>query len=82
MEIHSANFSFLREHDPQLVNLAARAEHYFHSDSNTCIFKLRQFAERLAQHIADETGHYQAQGEAQVELLRRLETEGIISREV
>jgi hypothetical protein len=82
MEIQSANFSFLREHDPQLVNLAARAEHYFHSDSNTCILKLRQFAERLAQHIADETGHYQLQGEAQVELLRRLEAEGIISSEV
>ncbi|GBO56877.1 single-stranded-DNA-specific exonuclease RecJ [Pseudanabaena sp. lw0831] len=82
MEIKSANFSFLREHDPQLVNLAARAEQYFHSDSNTCILKLRQFAERLAQHIADETGHYQAQDEAQVELLRRLKAEGVISREV
>ncbi|PZO43385.1 MAG: hypothetical protein DCF19_05425 [Pseudanabaena frigida] len=82
MEIKSANFSFLREHDPQLVNLAARAEQYFHSDSNTCILKLRQFAERLAQHIADETGHYQSQDEAQVELLRRLKAEGVISREV
>ncbi|MFM7886470.1 MAG: DUF4145 domain-containing protein, partial [Pseudanabaena sp.] len=82
MEIQSANFSFLSEHDPQLVNLAARAEHYFHSDSNTCILKLRQFAERLAQHVADETGHYQSQDEKQVDLLRRLETEGIISSEV
>ncbi|BBC23238.1 DHHA1 domain-containing protein [Pseudanabaena sp. ABRG5-3] len=82
MEIQSANFSFLREHDPQLVNLAARAEQYCHSDSNTCIIKLRQFAERLAQHIADQTEHYQAEDEAQIDLLRRLEAEGVISREV
>ena len=82
MEIKSTNFSFLREHDPQLVNLAARAELYFHSDSNTCIIKLRQFAERLAQHIADQRGHYQAEDEAQVDLLRRLEAEGIISSKV
>lgn len=82
MEIQSANFSFLSEHDPQLVKLAARAEQYVHSDSNTCIIKLRQFAERLAQHIADNTGHYQSQDEKQVDLLRRLETEGVISREV
>ncbi|MFN5613836.1 MAG: hypothetical protein ACK491_20925, partial [Pseudanabaena sp.] len=78
MEIQSANFSFLREHDPQLVNLAARAEQYCHSDSNTCIIKLRQFAERLAQHIADQTEHYQAEDEAQIDLLRRLEAEGVI----
>ena len=82
MEIKSANFSFLSEHDPQLVNLAARAEQYFHSDSNTCIIKLRQFAERLAQHIADQRGHYQAEDEAQVDLLRRLKAEGVISYEV
>ncbi len=82
MEIQSANFSFLREHDPQLVNLAARAEQYLHSDSNTCIIKLRQFAERLAQHIANNTGHYQAEDEAQLDLLRRLKAEGVISREV
>jgi len=82
MEIKSVNFSFLREHDPQLVKLAVRAEQYLHSDSNTCIIKLRQFAERLAQHIADNTGHYQAEDEAQLDLLRRLKAEGVISREV
>jgi hypothetical protein len=82
MEIKSANFSFLSEHDPQWVNLAARAEQYFHSDSNTCIIKLRQFAERLAQHIADQRGHYQVEDEAQVDLLRRLKAESVISYEV
>ncbi|HBC40535.1 MAG TPA: hypothetical protein DCZ88_01180 [Pseudanabaena sp.] len=37
MELHSANFRFLDQHDPQLVKLAALAEHFVHSDSNTCI---------------------------------------------
>jgi len=35
---------------PQLYRLAALAEHYFPSDANTCLFKLRQFAELLAQY--------------------------------
>jgi hypothetical protein len=83
MEIQSANFSFLREHDPQLVNLAARAEQFFlDDDSNTCIIKLRQFAERLAKLIAAKKGLSQVPKEAQLELLQRLRREGIISSEV
>ncbi|PZU97963.1 MAG: hypothetical protein DCE90_05580 [Pseudanabaena sp.] len=83
MEIQSANFSFLREHDPQLVNLAARAEQFFlDDDSNTCIIKLRQFAERLAKLIAANTGLSQVPKEAQLELIQRLRREGIISSEV
>jgi type I restriction enzyme, R subunit len=82
MEIQSANFGFLRPHDPQIVKLAALAEQFFHSDSNTCIIKLRQYAERLAKLIAANTGLYQSPDEAQVELLRRLKLEGVISSEV
>jgi hypothetical protein len=33
MEIQSANFGFLRQHDQQIVKLAALAEQFFHSDS-------------------------------------------------
>jgi type I restriction enzyme R subunit len=75
MEIQSANFGFLRQHDPQIVKLAALAEQFFHSDSNTCIIKLRQYAERLAKLIAANTGLYQSADEAQVELLKRLKLE-------
>ena len=82
MEIQSANFEFLHQHDPQLVKLAALAEQFFHSDSNTCIIKLRQYAERLAKIIAANTGLYQSSDEAQAELLKRLKLEGIISSEV
>lgn len=82
MEIQSANFGFLRPHDPQIVKLAALAEQFFHSDSNTCIIKLRQYAERLAKLIAANTGLYQSSDEAQVELLKRLKLENVISKEV
>jgi RecJ OB domain/DHHA1 domain len=83
MEIQSANFSFLREHDPQLVNLAARAEQFFlDDDSNTCIIKLGQFAERLAKLIAANTELSQVPKEAQLELIQRLRRESIISSEV
>jgi len=82
MEIQSANFGFLRQHDQQIVKLAALAEQFFHSDSNTCIIKLRQYAERLAKLIAANTGLYQSTDEAQVELLKRLKLENVISKEV
>ena len=82
MEILSANFGFLRQHDPQIVQLAALAEQLFHIDSNTCIFKLRQYAERLAKLLAANTGLYQSPEETQVELLRRLKLENVISHEV
>ncbi len=82
MEIQSANFSFLREHDPQLVNLAASAEQSFHSHSDICIVRLRQFSERLAKLIAANKGLSEVPKEAQLELLQRLRREGIISSEV
>jgi type I restriction enzyme R subunit len=82
MEIQSANFGFLRQHDLALVQIATHAERYFHDDSNTCIIKLRQYAERLAKLIAANTGLYQAPDEAQAELLKRLKLEGILSSEV
>ncbi|MFN5967175.1 MAG: DUF4145 domain-containing protein [Pseudanabaena sp.] len=82
MEIQSANFGFLRQHDLALVQIATHAERYFHDDSNTCIIKLRQYAERLAKLIAANTGLYQAPDEAQAELLKRLKLEGILPSEV
>ena len=50
--IPSANFAFLAQHDVQLVRLGALAERYFRDDPNTCLIKLRQFGEVLAQLVA------------------------------
>ncbi len=66
----SLNFEFLKPHDRQLVHLGASAERYFSEDPNTCLIKLRQFGELLAQLVAVEVG---IQGEgSQQDLLRLL----------
>jgi type I restriction enzyme, R subunit len=52
MQRVSANFDFLGKHDAQLVRLGALAERYFKDDPNTCLIKLRQFGEVLAQMTA------------------------------
>ncbi|WP_437638581.1 hypothetical protein [Sorangium sp. So ce854] len=48
----SPNFAFLDHHDPRLVVLGTQAERYFADDPNTCLVKLRQFGEILAQRAA------------------------------
>jgi type I restriction enzyme R subunit len=77
----TANFGFLTAHDEQLVRLGSLAERYFRDDPNTCVIKLRQFGEILAQLVAANTGLYLNPQEAQVDLLRRLKFERIIPRE-
>jgi len=76
------NFGFLEPHDAQLVRLGMLAERYFPDDPNTCILKLRQLAELLAQLVAGKVGIYSSTAEAQYDLLRRLQDQGILPREV
>src|ERR1035438_8398903 len=78
----SANFDFLGKHDVQLVRLGALAERYFKEDPNTCIIKLRQFGEVLAQLTAAKVGLLASPEEPQADLLRRLKFERIVPREV
>jgi type I restriction enzyme R subunit len=78
----SANFDFLGKHDAQLVRLGALAERYFQEDPNTCLMKLRQFGELLAQLTAAKAGLLASPEEPQTDLLRRLKFEGIVPREV
>lgn len=78
----SLNFAFLADHDPQLVRLGALAEQYFASDPNTCLIKLRQFGELLAQLVAAELGLYVSDDERQIDLLRRLRDRGLLKGEV
>jgi type I restriction enzyme, R subunit len=78
----STNFIHLHEHDEQLVRLGLLAEKYYSDDPNTCLLKMRQFAELLALHVAAQMGLYKVEGESQYELLRRLKDEGILPHEV
>lgn len=80
--ISSANFGFLATHDAQLVRLGALAERYFRDDPNTCLIKLRQFGEVLAQLVAAKFGLFEQAEESQADLLRRLKLERAITREV
>lgn len=82
MKSVSANFAFLAPHDPQLVRLGALAERYFRDDPNTCLIKLRQFGEVLAQLTAARAGMFTSAEEPQADLLRRLKFERIMPREV
>jgi type I restriction enzyme R subunit len=50
------NFAILQQHDEQLLRLGMLAETYFANDPNTCLLKLRQLAELLAQMLAAQTG--------------------------
>ena len=77
----TSNFAHLAEHDEQLVRLGVLAERYFADDPNTAILKLRQLAELLAQQVAARIGVYTSPDEAQYELIRRLQDQGILNLE-
>ncbi len=66
----ASNFSFLKAHDAQLVRLGLLAERYFADDPNTCLLKLRQLAELLAQLAASRVGIFTSSEEKQLDLLR------------
>ncbi|MDP9349311.1 MAG: type I restriction-modification system endonuclease, partial [Gemmatimonadota bacterium] len=82
MQTSSANFAFLREHDPLLVRLAGLAELYSVSDPNTALFKLRQFGEALLQRTAAGAGARPGGDGSQAALIRELSGQGILPREV
>jgi type I restriction enzyme R subunit len=55
-------------YEPQLVRLGTQAEGYFTDDPNTCLIKLRQFGEVLAQLVAAKIGMFTSNPEAQADL--------------
>lgn len=77
-----SNFTHLGMHDEQLVRLGMLAERYFPDDPNTSLLKLRQLTELLAQLVATKVGIYTSREEAQYELLRRLQDQGILPTEI
>lgn len=82
MKLQSPNFAFLAVHNEQLVQIGALAERYFRDDPNTCLIKLRQFGEQLAQQVAARTGLFTSLDESQSDLLRRLKNEQTIPSQV
>lgn len=46
------NFSFLEQYDERVAHLAQQAEHYVHSDPDSCMFKLRLMVETMARTLA------------------------------
>jgi type I restriction enzyme R subunit len=78
----SPNFAFLSVHDAQLVKLGTLAEKYFRDDPVTCLMKLRQFGELLAQLVAANVGLYLDPDESQIELLNRLQYKNLLPGEV
>jgi type I restriction enzyme R subunit len=79
--LQNTNFGFLNAYDAQLVRLGALAERYFKDDPNTCLIKLRQFAELLAQQLAARMGMFTSPDEPFAELLKRLKAERAMPRE-
>jgi type I restriction enzyme, R subunit len=78
----SPNFAFLAAHDARLAALGALAERFFADDPNTCLLKLRQLGELLAQRAAANVGLYSTYEESQAALLGRLRADGAITREI
>ncbi len=78
----SSNFAQLREHDEQLLRMGMLAERYFTDDPNTCLLKLRQLAEALAQIAAIRVGLPPQQDQTQYDLLIRLRDQGILPGEI
>ena len=81
-KLPQTNFAHLEQHDEQLLRLGMLAEKYFAEDPNTCLLKLRQLSELLAQLVAARTGQLVAPEETQFNLLRRVQGSGILTREI
>lgn len=81
MTPHSSNFLHLASLSQDLARLGVQAERYFAEDPNTCLLKLRQYAELMAQLTAAKAGVYQPEEDNQSALLGRLKSSGFLPRE-
>ena len=81
MQASSANFEFLRGRSQQLFRLAAQAEHYFRTDPNASLVKLRQFAELMAREVGARTRSLRSPDDTLVDLLGELGRSGYVPRQ-
>lgn len=80
MQATSANFVFSKPHGDQLFRLAAQAEHFSRTDTNTSLFKLRQFAELMARYVAARSAQLPSPDEPFTALLSALGRLGAVPR--
>ena len=73
-----SNFTFLSKHDEKLATLGAEAELLFPFDPNSCLYKLRLLAERLALIASANSGFDVSFADA----LRDLQFSGRIDKEL
>jgi len=78
----SQNFRHLEEIDPALAALGTHAERYFVDDANTALIKTRQFAERLTEVLAEQSGIAFEQRESFADLLRKIRLGGAAPPEI
>lgn len=78
----SSNFAFLVRHSSHLVKTATLAERYLAEDPNTCLIKLRQYGEIMAQQIAAKLGLYLTREDTQRDLLDRLRDQNVLGSDV
>ena len=72
-----SNVQFLKNYDNTLVEIFSRAEDYVHSDPNSALIKIRQFAELLAQYTAAQVGVPEWERGTQADLLNLFRNRGI-----
>ena len=77
-----SNFAHLARVQADLAQLGGRAERLFAEDPNTCLLKLRQFAELMARQIAARAGLYNPADDSQLTVLNQLRQKDWLSREV
>src|SRR5215207_4337663 len=80
--IPRSNFAHLHEYDGQLMRLGVLAEKYFTNDPVACLLNLQEFSTLLAQLLAARVGLLAAIDESFYDLLRRLEEQGYLPREI
>lgn len=82
MSQRRSNFAHLARLQADLALLGGGAERYFADDPNTCLLKLRQFGELMAQQVAARVGIYTPDEDNQSALLSRLKGVGWLPRDV
>ena len=79
--MNSLNFQFLEAYDEQLVRYAAEAERYIAKDPEVAVFKIRKFAELLAQLAAEYSSIAIPFKCKQLDLLKSLKEARVLDRE-
>lgn len=77
-----SNFSFLEPEFPILFNIGQFAEFNLHQDPVTCLFKLRQFGERVTEYLFEEHHLDFPYENTFHNRIKNLELEGVIPTQV